>query len=258
MTSWAELRAELDRWAPDGVTLWWRDDDAVSPGPELRTLLSCASGAPIALAVVPARLDAGLAHALDGSNVLVMQHGYSHANHAPPESAKMELGAHRPYSHTLGDLATGWARLEAVFGARARPILVPPWNRIAPALVPFLPEIGYRGLSTFGARRRAETIRGFMQINTHVDIVDWRGTRGFVGEEQALGALVGHLAARRTAAAEKGEPTGLLTHHLIHDEAAWAFLARLWEETRSHPSARWLDADEAFRPGIGAKTGAPN
>ncbi|MFN0043880.1 MAG: polysaccharide deacetylase family protein [Alphaproteobacteria bacterium] len=256
MTSWAQLHAELDLWAPDGVTLWWRDDDAIAAGPELRKLLSCASGTPIALAVIPARLDAGLALALDGANVLVVQHGYSHANHAPPESAKMELGAHRPYSHTLGDLATGWARLESVFGARARPILVPPWNRIAPAMVPFLPEIGYRGLSTFGARRRAEPIRGFVQTNTHVDIMDWRGARGFVGEEQALGALVGHLAARRTATTDD-EPTGLLTHHLIHDEAAWAFLARLCEKMRDHPSARWLDADEAFRSGVGARTGAP-
>ena len=53
----------------------------------------------------------------------------------------------------LGELGTGRMALERLFGARPLPVLVPPWNRIAPALVPTLPEIGFAGLSTFGARR---------------------------------------------------------------------------------------------------------
>jgi hypothetical protein len=52
----------------------------------------------------------------------------------------------------LGELGTGWMALERLFGSRVLPVLVPPWNRIAPGLVPALPEIGYRGLSTFGIR----------------------------------------------------------------------------------------------------------
>ena len=53
----------------------------------------------------------------------------------------------------LGELGTGWLALERLFGGRALSVMVPPWNRIAPALVPTLPEIGFRGLSTFGLRR---------------------------------------------------------------------------------------------------------
>ncbi len=90
----------------------------------------------------------------------------------------------------LGDLGTGWLALERLFGARALAVLVPPWNRIAPALVPALPEIGFRGLSTFGPRARPEPVRGLRQVNTHVDLIDWRGGRGFVGAAPALNSLV--------------------------------------------------------------------
>ena len=80
---------------------------------------------------------------------------------------------------------------------------------------------------------------GVTQVNTHVDIVDWRGTRGFVGEEAALGAVMSHLGR------QSGEPTGVLTHHAVHDAPAWRFLERLFERTR-RGGARWLDAAALF------------
>jgi len=43
-----------------------------------------------------------------------------------------------------------------------------------------------------------------------------------------------------------GEPTGILTHHLIQDEATDAFLDRLITATVAHPAVRWLDAGEIF------------
>ena len=87
-----------------------------------------------------------------------------------------------------------------------------------------------------------------------LDWLDWRGGRGFVGETAALGLAVGHLAARRAAAGngvgdEAGggdEPTGLLSHHLVHDAAAWDFIEAFIAATAAHPAARWLDAAEAF------------
>jgi hypothetical protein len=79
-----------------------------------------------------------------------------------------------------------------------------------------------------------------MEINTHVDIIDWHGTRGFIGEEPALRGLINHIAANT------GEPTGVLTHHAVHDEAAWAFLERLYERTRRR-GARWAEARSLFQ-----------
>ncbi len=226
MSGWDALDEELARWREAGreAALWWRDDDAVEATPALDRLLELqrATAAPLALAVVPAQATEALARRLaDESGVDVLQHGYAHANHASGTEKKAELGLQRPAMIVLGDLGTGWMALERLFGPRALNVLVPPWNRIAPPLVPTLPEIGFRGLSTFGARARAEPVRGLRQINTHLDLIDWRGGRGFVGLEAALDTLVRALQTSRTST---GEPVGLLSHHLAMDEGAWDFL----------------------------------
>src|SRR6185503_17883105 len=129
-------------------------------------------------------------------------------------------------------------RLSRLVAGRFVPVLVPPWNRLKQALVARLPAAGVRGLSRYGARARGG--HALVEVNTHVDIIDWQGTRGFVGEERALALALRHLAARRQGAADGREPTGVLTHHAVHDEAAWRFLARLFETTRRH-GAVWAD-----------------
>jgi hypothetical protein len=85
-----------------------------------------------------------------------------------------------------------------------------------------------------------------VQVNTHVDVIDWRGTRGFIGEQQALGAATAHLQARREGRADANEATGWLTHHLAHDDACWAFLERLFDRTRREPAVAWQRADILF------------
>jgi len=226
MTSWQALADEAARWRDAGriADLWWRDDDAVDASPALDRLLAIRrdTDAPLALAVVPAQATAALAQRLAVEpEVDVLQHGYAHANHAAPPEKKVELGLQRPAMMVLGELGTGWLALERLFAAQALPVMVPPWNRIADILVPTLPEIGYRGLSTFGPRRRPEPVRGFRQINTHVDLIDWKAGGRFVGEAAALATLVEALARARSG---QGEPIGLLSHHLAMDGGAWDFL----------------------------------
>jgi len=79
-----------------------------------------------------------------------------------------------------------------------------------------------------------------------VDIIDWNGSRGFIGEHAALDQFVRHLAARRRGEVDADEPTGLMTHHLYHDEGCWCFVGEVLRRTRSHPAARWLNGREAF------------
>src|SRR3989304_5937775 len=43
----------------------------------------------------------------------------------------------------LAEAAAGWEGLRAAVGARALPVFVPPWNRIAPAVLTGLPRLGY-------------------------------------------------------------------------------------------------------------------
>lgn len=255
MTSWAALSQELDAWQASGrrATLWWRDDDAVAPTAALERLLDLAreTGVPLALAVIPARASQRLAARLARAEAApaVLQHGFAHLNHAAAGEKKIELGGQRPGEAVLEELSRGRAMLVAVFGESTGAVLVPPWNRIAEALVPALTGLGYRGLSTFQPRPRPEAAPGLVQVNTHVDMLRWRAPRGFAGEAAALSALVGHLAARRAGTADSAEPTGLLSHHLAQDAAAWAFLGALLRRLSAHPAVRFLDAEAAFAKG---------
>ena len=245
-TAWDTLRQELDAWAGSGTpaTLWWRDDDAREPGPRLDRLLGLAAGTPLALAVIPVGAGQALADRLAREpGVTVMQHGFDHRNHAPAAEKHMELGPHRPPGQVLHQLATGHRRLKALFRHRFSGILAPPWNRIGDTVAARLSSTGARGLSGFGRHRAGLAIP---QVNAHVDIVDWRGTRGFVGEERALAALVKHLKERRIGGANAAMPSGLLTHHRDNDAAAWRFLEKLVGATGRHEGARWISVGDAL------------
>lgn len=250
MTVWTDLSNEAARWSQAGRTaeLWWRDDDAADDGPALKRLLAVHrdTGVPVALAVVPAKATQALADRLANEpGVDLLQHGYAHVNHAASGDKKAELGTERPAMLVLGELGTGRMALERLFGMRPLPVLVPPWNRIAPLLVPTLPEIGFAGLSTFGARRLPHPVKGLLEVNTHVDLIDWKGGRGFVGEAAAVDALVSALARARTS----GEPVGVLSHHLAMDDGAWDFLRSMWREATKMPGLRVRPAHELFAAG---------
>jgi len=247
MTGWPAVEQELARWRETGrePVIWWRDDDAADATPALDRLIALqqAHRVPLALAVVPAGATSALAGRLSQApEIDLLQHGYAHTNHAPvSDGKKEELGAHRPEMIVLGELGTGWMALERLFGPRVLPVLVPPWNRIAPGLVPALPEIGYRGLSTFGIRRRVSPVSGLVQVNTHVDLIDWR-TRRFAGIETVLAVFVQALASSRIS----GEPIGLLSHHLAMDEAAWDFLQSFWGKVGGMPGMKIEPAHDLF------------
>ena len=245
--AWDTLRRELDAWGRAGrvATLWWRDDDARTPGPRLDRLLALSAGLPLSLAVIPAGTGRALAERLlREPHIAVMQHGYDHRNHAATTEKSIELGPHRARGQVLYQLGVGHRRLAALFGRRFSGILAPPWNRIADTVAMGLDRTGTRGLSGFGAPRAGLAIP---QINAHVDIMDWRGTRGFVGTNETIGAFVRHLALRRTGAAAGTIPSGLLTHHKDNDAAAWRFLEKLVDETRHHEAVRWVGVNEAMQ-----------
>jgi hypothetical protein len=258
--TWSDLDTELDAWQAAGLvaTLWWRDDDAGDVTPPLHRLIELASltGTPLALAVIPERCSTLLPRALGRAPATVLQHGYAHANRADRSAKKSEFGADRPLAQVRAELTMGRRLLERAFPGRFLPVLVPPWNRIAAPVCALLGPLGYLGLSTYGPRAAAAA-DGVRVVNTHVDIIDWRGSRGFVGADAALAALIGHLAARRAGAADADEPTGVLSHHLDHDRGCWAFLEALFSRSAGHPAARWLDAGSAFGATPAGAEGSP-
>ncbi len=239
------LLQALDRWADAGqvASFWLRDDDAVEPTPALDRFLAVAGqyAIPATLAVIPAGTDARLAERLGTqTGISIAVHGWSHRNHAGPQEKKQELGAQRPAQVVLHELSRGFRLLADWHGQRFVPLLVPPWNRIDAALVPQLPSLGFRALSVYGREKPS----AIPLVNTHVDVMDWHGTRG--GRD--TGALVGEIVARLEEMSKSGGSMGLLTHHLVHDEAVWSFMQALFEATFGHPGCRWV-AITALMPG---------
>ncbi len=245
MDEFERFSARLDDLARSGgrLRLWLRDDDAVRPTPALDRLLSAMNrhGVPGLLAVIPAYATEALADLVAGEPLVqVAPHGWRHDNHQPPETKTAEFGAARPLADCAAELLRGRQVIEAAFGADALPIFVPPWNRIAPEVVQVLPGAGYAALSGFGADGEGPCAR----LNTHVDLIDWRGTRG--------GRPTGVLLDEFLDWAGRGErAVGFLTHHLDHDDAAWAFIDRFLAFTADHPAAEWVSPgvllDEVLR-----------
>lgn len=233
-----ELTAELDRCAASGrqVTFWLRDDDAIAATPALMRLLGLAGDwdVPLVLAVIPQPAQPDLARVLT-ARTRVAVHGFAHLNHAPAGEKKQELGAHRPAETVLEELGTGRERLASLFPGHAVPMLVPPWNRIAPGLIPHLPRLGFRTLSSFGPAAPHQPAPGLTQADCQLDIIDWRTRR-----THPPGLLAGRLAALVRERAPAPAPIGILTHHLVHDGAAWDYLSSLFRLTARHEAATWV------------------
>jgi hypothetical protein len=243
-SAWRGFEEDLARRRDAGraAVFWWRDDDAGGPTENIGRLLglAAASAVPLALAVVPAAAQPALFRMLH-AGVAVLQHGCDHRNRAGLGEKKTEFPAAEPEEEALARIAAARARLESIAGAWLLPVLAPPWNRLRGTLLARLPEIGLRGLSTYGPRSAVEPAPGLRQVNTHLDIVAWRAGRGFIGEDEALGQ------ARRHLALQSDEPTGWLSHHAAHEPASWAFLERLFDVTR-RCGAHWAHPGTVFLP----------
>jgi peptidoglycan/xylan/chitin deacetylase (PgdA/CDA1 family) len=236
--------AELARWRSKGLSLpiWWRDDDAVAPTPALERLLALAEqfDAPLHLAIISQPATAELADRLKAaSTVFVLTHGWRHANHARPDQKKAEFGSHRPVVAMVEEIAAGRRRLDELFGKQALSIFTPPWNRIAPDVVKALPTIGFAAVSTFTPRKSKFAAGGLLQVNTHLDPVAWKSGGGLLDPSLLDAQLARELEARRMGSADNSEPYGLLTHHLVQDDATWAFTGMLVETLLDSSVARW-------------------
>lgn len=223
------------------LDIWWRDDDTTAMSPELEKLLALRArhGVPVALAVIPKESDKALPESLPaGSTVDVLVHGLAHENHAPPAERKAEFGPHRPAATMLDELDHALSIIRKRFPKHFLPVFVPPWNRMDKKLVPELAGLGYCGLSRLGPR---ENHGKFLEINAHVEVTDWKKRETHTRERFA--AL---LAKSLRACAASGEPLGIVSHHRIHDDKAFALLDEVFARLRAETSLRWPSAREMF------------
>ncbi|MGI9372139.1 MAG: polysaccharide deacetylase family protein, partial [Hyphomicrobiales bacterium] len=218
-----------------------RDDDAIRETSELKRLAAWCerANAEILLAVIPHLADETLAASAHNTPFLVpCVHGWAHKNHAPANEKKMELGAHRARADVLDELRAARERIEHLFAGHALDVLVPPWNRVDDELVSALPDLGFRGLSTFANQFEDKMVEGFTVANIHVDVIDWKGSRGCRPHADIISDL-SREARTRTC-------VGLLTHHLVHDESVWNFLDEMADFINAHPAAHWISPRSLF------------
>lgn len=238
------LQRELRLWSANGrrPQLWWRDDDAVAITPGLIRLVDIAErwDIPLALAVVPGGVDDTLQGFLDKRPLLsVIQHGTDHQN-ARPQTQPSQFAADAPAEAITRAIADGARRLSAFAGWQ--PIYVPPWNDLQPNVLKVLPAAGLLGVSASGGLALQQPLPRW---DSHIDLMRWREPVRFVGRGRILTRLRLQLASRRQQG-RWDEPIGILTHHLVHDEAAWRFLAQLLEWQPLAKIAVWRRCREMF------------
>ncbi|WP_224406065.1 polysaccharide deacetylase family protein [Afifella sp. IM 167] len=232
----------LDKAANEGcaISFFWRDDDATEPTDELDRLLAlfAEEELPLGLAVIPEPASPELAERLKHlPGVAVLQHGLAHRDHSHEGEKKSEFPASRDLRRCLTDIELGRERLHALFSSPL-PVFVPPWNNIADAVAEALPSLGIFGLSRLG---RSRGLAG--ERNAHLDVIEWRTTRAFIGREVAWRCLADE--AQKRLAGEEG-PIGILTHHLAHDDGCWDFSAELVELLCDHRGAAMPPVADIF------------
>ena len=249
---WDILNQELDQWQKDGRTaiFWWRDDGAGKLNNQLDRLLKLRKklDISIALSAIPTLVDnlfwSRLSHE---ESIEILQNGYSHYNFADTYEAKTELNGTRPIEHILADLAVGMQKRAQ--HPKALPVLVPPWNHIAPQLIPLLPEIGYCGLSSLGPRPSPMLPPTLKQNNVHISPfgnLNNKDTHTFLGTQLSISKAIINLKDTRTKKNNGRDIIGLLSQHDIQDEDTWVFIEKFITYTKYHQAVKWTSASDVF------------
>lgn len=224
------------------VALWWRDDDAGRYSARLEGLIDLAASMrrPLGLAVVPEWLDTTtVSRVLATPELFVLQHGWSHADHALPDGKSIELGGAIDTNTCRAEIERGRLVLEEAFNDRSLPVLVPPWNRIDDRIMASLADLGFSAVSTFADDRRGLD-HHLVHANTHIDLIDWRQGR----QMKQLDALVEEATA--LLARPSTEMIGILSHHLEMSGGDLSRLEQLFEHLDGLPTCRWTSPVELF------------
>ena len=235
------LDAALERAAECGTTLafWWRDDDAVASTPRLDRLLALAQRlkVPLSIAAIPALVQELVGAASRGRAARLAPGAWpTPCQPCPVSEKKAEFGPHRALeglgadaSAGLGPCAPRSVRRRCRYSCRPGTGSRPSWPPAAAT------RLRWALYLRRAARRHRRAIARQCPYRSHR--LAGRGRLASPG--RAYGA--DHSIARRPRAtgARRAEPIGLLTHHLVHDEATWTFCEELLERLAAHSSVRF-------------------
>lgn len=257
-------RRELDLWAARGwkANFWVRDDDAIEVSDSIILLRDIAAqyAVKIGLAVIPGQAVPELASFLEANarHFYPMCHGWQHINHNTRRKPA-EFGAERPHNKLVRDAELALGAFSASY-RHVKPIFVPPFNRITPALIRALPDLGFFGVSLvptlfeqklarLGSKLNVSLpvpipdLRSSTRIDVHIDVINWQ-TQSAQDYRLLARQLVRELRYRRHGYIRADNPIGLLTHHLAHDSSIWQACDDLLGFLRSHQAVQFLDLDQ--------------
>ena len=224
------LRAALEALASQQKTVkvFFRDDDVDEEEAALRKLLTLFAEleAPINLEIIPAQLTTEAIRLLREAQgrhpkgIELNQHGWQHVNHEPA-GRKCEFGASRSFTEQLDDIAKGREVLEQAFGKAFSPVFTPPWNRCTEATYRALDQLGFLALSKLSG---GEPVAGytFRELSVTLDLFRWKGGAMMKAPDEFIRELTGQLQDMDTV--------GIMLHHKVMDENAFALIGKLVEE----------------------------
>lgn len=245
------LRQALDRRAETGapvLSFWWRDDDLEIPSLALAEMLTATEDSGIApgLAAVSGAVKSEAISALDGTQARVMPHGWRHVNHEPAGAKKSEYGPRRAVEERLAEIDGACNRIAALAGTRALLVFTPPWNNIATDLLPHLHRSKAAGVSAYRMPGREPQSASRPRLDTHVDLIDWRGTRQGLSAERLVDLLVPWVKLASVTENPLDSAVGVLSHHLVTRPNDWSAWAPVWRVIASHSASRWVCPETAL------------
>ena len=139
----------------------------------------------------------------------------------------------------LDDLRSGRAQVVSdLFGTTAATSSCRRGTGSTTSLLPALPGLGFGALSTFGPpSATAPGLPASTAISTH------RLARRAASAGHTTGSC-SDLVSLIATATGSGRPIGLLTHHLVHDEAAWASCEAACRTWVAHGAVRFASAHD--------------
>ena len=250
--SWKKLSDELKKWEGINRTpiFWLRDDDITKGNSNIFRLINlCESNdTSLYLAAIPAEIDLKLVNKIkDYSKVYFFQHGYTHRNHSPGKISKSEFSSIREIDTMNSEIQKGFKILSDCCGEKFLPVFVPPWNRMTEKLFPFLPKLGLKAYS--GKKTSFTKIKEIFIRDAHVDIINWKNNRKFIGEIIAIKEIVNQLVSTRKNQSVTTMPTCILTHHKVMGDDSFLFLETLIKKSKEL-GAIWGSPEEIFGDGF--------
>lgn len=211
------------------LQVFFRADDIAVAGELFRRLmhLFLFHKMPLCLAVVPDWLNQSRWKEIQEFNPKSSlwcwhQHGRSHRNYEK-QGKKGEFGDSRTEQAISIDLTEGRNILVKTMGDLFYPVFTPPWNRCGITTLNLLRELGFKAVSrSKGAKPAAKGILPDFTVN--VDLHTRRESDFSEGWQ--------NLMAEFAAAAGNGR-MGIMLHHQLMNEEAFAFLDLLLAELRS-------------------------